>query len=83
MVTDFDCWHEDEAEVSVEALVDNLQANSAMAAGVLKAAVRELPAGERSCVCANALRHAIITPPDAIAEATRERLRPILGRYLD
>jgi 5'-methylthioadenosine phosphorylase len=83
LVTDYDCWHEAEAEVSVEALIDNLQANSALAAGVLKAAIRELPRGPRSCACAHALRHAIITPPDAVPDDTRERLRPIVGRYLD
>ena len=83
LVTDYDCWHEGEADVSVEALIENLQANTALAAGVLKAAVRELPRGPRSCSCASALRHAIITPPDAVPDETRERLRPIVGRYLD
>jgi 5'-methylthioadenosine phosphorylase len=83
LVTDYDCWHDAEAEVSVEALIDNLQANSALAAGVLKTAIRELPRGERTCSCAHALRYAIITPPDAVSDDTRKRLRPIVGRYLD
>jgi 5'-methylthioadenosine phosphorylase len=83
LVTDYDCWHEAEEDVSVEALIENLQANSAFAAGVLKAAIGELPRGARSCSCASALRHAIITPPGAVSAEARERLRPIVGRYLD
>ena len=83
LATDYDCWHEAEADVTVEALIDNLQANSALAAGVLKAAIRELPRGARSCACASALQHAIITPPGAVSAEARERLRPIVGRYLD
>lgn len=83
LVTDYDCWHEAEEDVSVEALIENLQANSALAAGVLKAAIRDLPRGARSCSCASALRHAIITPPHAVSAEARERLRPIVGRYLD
>jgi 5'-methylthioadenosine phosphorylase len=83
LVTDYDCWHEDEDEVSVEALIENLQANGALAAGVLAAAIRSLSREKRSCGCADALRHAVITPRDAIPAEARERLRPILGRYLD
>jgi len=83
LATDYDCWHEAEADVTVEALIGNLRANSALAAGVLKAAIRELPRGARSCACASALQHAIITPPGAVSAEARERLRPIVGRYLD
>jgi 5'-methylthioadenosine phosphorylase len=82
LVTDYDCWHEEEEEVSVEALIGNLQANSRVAARVLRDAVKRLgPRGER-CGCADALQYAIITPIEAIPEETRRRLQPILGRYL-
>ncbi len=82
MVTDYDCWHEEEEDVSVSALLDNLKANSLLAAEVVREAVRELPHERSACGCAEALRHAIITPHDAIPRATLDRLAPILGKYV-
>jgi 5'-methylthioadenosine phosphorylase len=82
LVTDYDCWHDQEAEVSVEALVGNLRANSELAARVLRAATLRLSPGDRRCGCGDALRDAIITPREAVPDEVRERLRPILGRYL-
>src|SRR5215213_284366 len=58
MVTDYDVWHESEADVSVEVVVSNLEANSKAAhAIVLNLATSGLP--ERSCGCSSALKHAI------------------------
>jgi len=37
---------------------------------------------ERTCECATALKHALITRPEAIPEQTRKTLAPIVGRYL-
>jgi 5'-methylthioadenosine phosphorylase len=82
LVTDYDCWHDDEDDVSVEALLGNLRANAELAAGALRAAVEALPATRAECGCADALRTAIITAPDAVPQATRERLELIAGRYL-
>jgi len=83
LVTDYDCWHEEHDDVSVETLIDNLKANAALAVAVLRAALGALPRDARSCDCGNALRHAIITPRSAISAEARERLRPILARYLE
>jgi 5'-methylthioadenosine phosphorylase len=82
LVTDYDCWHDDEEDVSVEAVLGNLHANREIAARVLGEAVAELPPRGGRCGCGDALRDAIITEHGAIPERTRERLRPILGRYL-
>jgi 5'-methylthioadenosine phosphorylase len=82
LVTDYDCWHPDHDSVTVEMIVANLTANAAMAQQVLASAVGRLPI-DRHCECPRALSSAIITRPDAIPAATRERLRPITGKYLD
>ena len=82
LVTDYDCWHEEEEDVSVAALLDNLKANSALAAGVVREAIAALPerrAGE--CACGDALRHGLITAREAISEETVRRLKPILHKY--
>jgi 5'-methylthioadenosine phosphorylase len=48
---------------------------------VIANAVERLPV-ERDCECARALATAIITRPEAIPGATRQRLEPIVGKYL-
>jgi len=83
LVTDYDCWHEEEDDVSVGGVLGNLAANTRLAADILHEAVRTLPQGRDGCECPDALRHAIITPREAIPPEARERLRPILGKYLD
>jgi 5'-methylthioadenosine phosphorylase len=81
LVTDYDCWHPSHDSVTVEMIVANLTANAKMAQAAIANAVGELPV-DRTCECPHALASAIITRPDAIPAATRERLRPIVGKYL-
>jgi 5'-methylthioadenosine phosphorylase len=82
MVTDYDCWHEEEEPVTVEMLIDYLNKNSRNAKRLIAQAVTLLPA-EFDCPCQHALRQAIITDPKAIPDAARRRLEPIVGKYLD
>ena len=82
LVTDYDCWHEEEEDVSVTALLDNLKANSRLAAEVVRDTVRAMSGPRERCGCAEVLRHAIITPKEAIPRETVERLGPILGKYV-
>jgi len=81
LVTDYDVWHETEGDVSVEKVVAILHKNVATAKAIIR---RVLPMiqGDRSCVCAHALKDAIITAPEAIAEAAKQRLWPLVGKYL-
>ncbi len=79
LVTDYDCWHEVEEEVSVDAVLVNLKRNAEAAAATLRQAVRALPASRR-CPCAAALATAIITRPPFPA-AARRRLGLLLARY--
>ncbi|HKQ62967.1 MAG TPA: S-methyl-5'-thioadenosine phosphorylase [Candidatus Polarisedimenticolaceae bacterium] len=83
LVTDYDCWHEEAEDVSVAVLLDNLRANSRLAAEVLGATVRALPTARQRCECGTALRHALVTPREAVAATMRERLAPLIGDYLD
>jgi len=82
LVTDYDCWHEEEADVSVAGVLENLRANAALAAAALRAAVLALPPRGSACGCGEALAHAIITPLDAIAPDARARLGVLLDKYL-
>jgi len=84
MVTDYDCWHEEEDDVHGEAVMEVLRQNAAMAQQVVHNAVVELAeAGERSCPCRDALRYALITPQELVPESTLQRLAPLVGRYYE
>ena len=66
LVTDYDCWHEEAEDVSVRALLDNLRANSELAAAALRDTILALPDSRSDCGCASALQHAIFTASDAM-----------------
>ena len=80
LVTDYDCWHPDHDEVSVEMVVETLQRNAETARRVIRNVVGGLSA-ERTCGCATALATAIITRPEAVSEEARRALAPIVGKY--
>jgi 5'-methylthioadenosine phosphorylase len=82
LVTDYDCWHESEEDVSVEVVMQNMANNTAAAQKMLSGLVARLP-DERQCGCGNALAAAIVTPPGAIPSETRERLDIIIGKYVE
>ena len=82
MVTDYDCWREGHDDVTVDQIVAVLHQNAANACSVVRAAVAAMPK-ERSCACASALKYAILTSPDAVPAAARERLDLLVGKYLN
>jgi 5'-methylthioadenosine phosphorylase len=81
LVTDYDCWHPEHDQVTVEMIVANLTQNAKMAQQVIADAVGSLPF-DRTCECATALKYAIITRPDAVPAETRRELAPIIAKYL-
>jgi 5'-methylthioadenosine phosphorylase len=81
LVTDYDCWHPDHDAVTVEMVVKTLLQNAATAQQVLAKAVEGLPIA-RTCECARALATALITRPEHVPARTKDRLRPIIGRYM-
>jgi 5'-methylthioadenosine phosphorylase len=86
--TDYDCWRPhphalDQFEL-LEEIIGNLKAASQNALHLIKSALPHVIAlGSRPCPCQSALELAIWSDRDMIPAATRERLRPILGKYLD
>ena len=82
MVTDYDCWHEEEEAVTVEMLIGYLNKNSENAKKLLRQAIAISPS-DFDCSCQHALRNAIITQPSMIPERTRRELDPIIGKYFN
>jgi 5'-methylthioadenosine phosphorylase len=81
LVTDYDCWHPDHDQVTVEMIVANLTQNAKTAQRVIADAVDRL-AAPRACECATALATAIITRPEAIPAQVKKELEPIIGKYV-
>ncbi len=81
LVTDYDCWHQVEEDVTVEAVVAILQKNVEWAKKVLRQCVMSLPK-ERTCACGHALKNAMITSPKLISSKVKQRLKPIIGKYV-
>lgn len=80
MVTDYDCWHEEHASVSVTDILANLQQNASNACRVVAEAVKRLSDG-LDCPCRNALAHALITDKKVVPPETLRKLEPIVGKY--
>jgi 5'-methylthioadenosine phosphorylase len=81
MVTDYDCWHPHHDSVTVDQIVAVLLKNAENACNVVRETVAAMPK-ERSCKCGSALAHAIITDRSKIPPATKEKLKLIVGKYL-
>jgi 5'-methylthioadenosine phosphorylase len=82
LVTDFDCWHPGHAAVTAEMAIANLMHNAGYAQTVLRACIRRLAADPPLSAAHNALAQALVTPPSAMPAATREKLAPLLRKYL-
>ncbi|PLX79940.1 MAG: S-methyl-5'-thioadenosine phosphorylase [Desulfuromonas sp.] len=82
LATDYDCWHEEHDDVSVDAVVALIKKNVALAKKIIRQAVPALQ-DERECSCKDALQFAIMTDRTMIPLETREKLQIIMGKYLD
>ncbi len=81
MVTDYDCWHEEHAAVTVTDILANLTKNAEHACRVVAEAVASMPSAHE-CKCGSALAHALITDPKVVPPATRAKLELLVGKYL-
>jgi len=81
MITDYDCWKVDEEPVSAQTVFGHLTANAETARRVLADVIPRMPV-EPNWPEHTALDSALITDRKLWPPATRERLKPILGRFL-
>jgi 5'-methylthioadenosine phosphorylase len=80
MGTDYDCWHETEDDVTVEAVVAILRANAELGKRIVQQVAGQLPSAAE-CACQQAAQFAVITAPEAIPAAAKARLRGLYGKY--
>ncbi len=83
LVTDYDCWHPGHDSVTVEMIIEYLNRNAENAQKLIAGAVARLANKRRRCKCGDSLRHAIITAPERITPEAKQRLKAIIGKYVD
>jgi 5'-methylthioadenosine phosphorylase len=81
MVTDYDCWHPDHDAVNIEDVIEHINKNAAHAKSFLR---KLLPDLDHNCThgCRDALKIGLMSPIASIPEATKEKLEPILKKYM-
>jgi 5'-methylthioadenosine phosphorylase len=79
MVTDYDCWKDDD-EVSVEMVLGHLSANADNAKKIIAEALPRI--AEIKNDAAAALRHAIFTDPKAVSTRIKQKLAPLIKKYV-
>jgi 5'-methylthioadenosine phosphorylase len=81
MITDYDCWKEDEAHVTVDMVIANLMKNAETAKAIIAKVLPLIPR-KPGWPCHDALRNAIMTDKKFWPARTRAELGPILEKYL-
>ncbi|MET0385966.1 MAG: S-methyl-5'-thioadenosine phosphorylase [Polyangiales bacterium] len=80
LATDYDCWHETEEHVTVEAVLAVLHKNVNLAKHTIVRLVDQIPDPSLS-PSSRALENTIVTAPSHISAETRELLAPLIGKY--
>ena len=79
--TDYDCWHEEHDDVTVDDIIETLQKNVEMAKKIIKNVVGIIPE-QKKCDCSTALSNAIITSTDEIKKSENEKIKLLIERYI-
>jgi 5'-methylthioadenosine phosphorylase len=81
LVTDYDCWHENEADVDVSAVLAVIKQNVDLARRVVVELAKGIAASELISA-AGCMQHAVMTQKDRVSADARRRLQLLVGRYL-
>lgn len=81
-VTDYDCWKEDEANVTTDMIIKVLKDNADNAKKIIAAVLKDLDQNMESCTCQQTLKTAMITDPKTLTGEPKIRLFELLKKYL-
>ena len=86
MVTDYDCWHDEHEDVTVEAVIKVMQQNAANARRLIQAVAPKLGPDRQPSTCADrpetVLDFALITAPEKRDPHLMAKLDAVAGRVL-
>ena len=84
MVTDYDCWHPDHANVDVQQVIKVLLGNAAKAKNMIKNLIDNFEKHiDPKDPTNNCLDVAIITAPEKRTQKTKDKLKAVAGRVLN
>ena len=81
-VTDYDVWHESEEPVTVEKVIKILQGNTAVAQTAISHLVGRFDEWRAEFTAHSNLKDALITDPERIPPATRQKLALLVDGYI-
>ena len=81
MSTDYDCWHEDHDNVTVDMIIDNLNSNSELAKQIIFKAILEINKVEPSSIAHEALKFSLLTHKENVPKITREKINLLTRKY--
>lgn len=82
LATDYDCWHPDHDNVTVDMVIANLQRNAVNAQKVIQETVRRLSENPPPSDAHSALKYAILTNLEKAPALTKEKLGLLLKKYM-
>ncbi len=82
MSTDYDCWHQDHGDVTVDEVIATMSANVDVAKDIIRRTVPRIVAHAGPAPAKGCMRNACMTSRDAIPAATLEKVSLLVGEYL-
>ena len=84
VITDYDCWHPDHANVDVQSVIKVLLGNAEKAKNMIKNLIDDFENHiDPNDPATNCLDVAIITDPKKRTQKTKDKLKTVAGRVLD
>ncbi|MCO4768951.1 MAG: S-methyl-5'-thioadenosine phosphorylase [Deltaproteobacteria bacterium] len=80
LATDYDCWHPDHDDVSVDQVVATVNKNAALAKEIIAIAAGMIP-DELDPLVDGACKYAVMTRPELLPEEQKKALDPLFGKY--
>lgn len=81
MSTDYDCWHEDHDNVTVEMIVSNLKANASLAKEIICSSIKKIGEIKPSSSAHSALKDSLLTQKENVPPETRKKIDIITSKY--
>jgi 5'-methylthioadenosine phosphorylase len=81
LCTDYDCWHSEHDEVSVEDVLSILEKNTELAKKIIRESVNFL-VSQRECTCSTALENAVLTSKDSITQEVKQKYGVLIRKYI-
>tara|TARA_B100001248_G_scaffold222273_2_gene178717 strand:- start:1052 stop:1951 length:900 start_codon:yes stop_codon:yes gene_type:complete len=81
MSTDYDCWHEDHDNVTVDMIISNLKSNAELAAKIICGSIQKIGKIKPKSIAHDALKYALLTPKEVVPAQTRKDLNILTKKY--